>query len=74
MCLLERLYIWESTKSQIPLYTGIQTLIKVLYTQFYAIYLYADINRSRDIIIYPALEVIRVLATTYLLIKGSSIK
>jgi hypothetical protein len=44
--LLEQLYTWESTRSQIPLCTGIQTLIKVLYAQFHAIYLYADINKE----------------------------
>ena len=46
--------------------------IEVLYTQFRAIYPYADISKSSDIAIYRALKAIKVQATTYLLIKRSS--
>jgi hypothetical protein len=60
-------------RSQIPLCTGIQTSIKALYTQFHAIYTYADTSKSSDIAIYHAIKVIKVPVTTSLLIKDRGI-
>jgi hypothetical protein len=72
--LLGLLYIWESTKSLKLRCIRIQTLIKVLYTQYQSIYHFVALNRSNNIAISPALKVIKEADITYLLIRSSGIR
>ena len=73
MSLLVQLYIWEYTKSLKLKCIGIQTLIRVLYTQFQTIYHYADSSRLRDIAIFHALKVILIRGITCLRIRFGDI-
>jgi hypothetical protein len=72
--LLGLLYIWESTKSLKLRCIGIQTLIKVLYTQYRNIYHFVALNRSNDIAISLALRVTKETDITYLLIRSGGIR
>ena len=55
-------------------YIGIQTLIKVLYTQFQTIYRVAALSKLGGIAISLALRVIKETDITYLLIRSSGIR
>ena len=66
-----RNYIYGSLKS---LCIRIQTLIKVLYTRFQAIYYAAALSKSSSIAISLALRVIKGTDITYLLIRSSGIR
>ena len=73
MSLLVQLYIQEYTKSLKLKCIKIQTLIRVLYTQFQTIYHYADSSRLKDIAIFHALKVILIRGITCLRIRFGSI-
>ena len=73
MSLLVRLYIWEYMKSLKMRCIGIQTLIKVPYTQLQIIYHLDDLSKSRDIVIYHALKVILIYNIIYLQIRFGGI-
>jgi hypothetical protein len=74
MSLLGLLYIWGSIKSLKLRCIGIQTLIRVLYTQYQSIYHFVALNRSNDIAISLALRVTKETDITYLLIRSGGIR
>jgi hypothetical protein len=73
MCFSARLYIWGFIRSLKLKCTGIQTLIRVLYTQYQGIYRAAALNRSDDIFMFHALQVTSKMGITYLQIRSGGI-
>ena len=74
MSLLGLLYIWGSIKSLKLRCIGIQTLIRVLYTQYQSIYHSVALSKSSGIVISLALRVMKETDITYLLIRSGGIR
>ena len=66
-------YSWAFTMSLKSSYTGIQTLLKVLYTPFQPIYPFVVLNKSSVTVTSRALKVTNKRDITYLLIRSGGI-